>query len=254
MKLADHGGPRERVVLLDEVRGVCILLMVAYHAAYDLVYIFGVDISLFHQAVLRRFAQPFVAGLFIFTAGICCRFSRSNTRRGLAALSVGLAMGLFTVLFMPEQAIYFGILHFMGCAMLLFGPARRILDRLNVPTGVCVCFLLFLLTRNVGMGFVGIPGGLELSLPASWYETRWLLPLGFRGAGSDYFPLLPWIFVFLAGSCVGRAMTAADLPPLFTRSRAPFFALCGRNTIFIYILHQPVVYGLLWAFFRFFRR
>lgn len=238
-----------RVHLLDEIRGLCILLMVIYHGAYDLVYIFGVNIPAFHWPILDV-AQPFVAGVFIFISGIACRYSHSNLRRGAIALGLGLGISLVTWIFLRDQMIWFGILHFLGTAMLLFGLLRSLLDRLDYRLGAAVCAVLFLLTRSVPQGWLGLRGVAAQPIPAGWYAHRWLLPLGIGGAGADYFPLLPWLFVFLAGAYLGVLFVRERMPAGFYRSHAPWLAAVGRRTIVVYILHQPVVYGVLWLFFR----
>lgn len=247
-----QAGLRKRVGFLDEMRGLCILLMVAYHGAYDIIYLFGWDIPIFHSAFLR-FAQPFVAGIFIFLSGICCRFSRSNLRRGMVALGLGVLMGVFTLLFLPEQAIYFGILHLLGTAMLLFALLQKGLDRLAPLPGLLLCLLLYLFTFGAQRGYLGLPGVAWITLPSSWAAYPWLLPLGFSAAGADYFPLLPWLFVFLGGSYLGTPFVQRDMPDFFYRGRSRFLGVVGRHTIYIYLLHQPVLYGLLHGFFYLYR-
>lgn len=237
-----------RVWLLDEIRGLSIILMVAYHTAWDIIYIFGVDIPAFHWKILD-FAQPFVAGVFIFISGVACRYSRSNLRRGAVALGLGLAMSAFTLLFMPAQAIYFGILHLMGSSMILFALLRRALDRVPPPIGIAVAALLFWSTFRLSRGVAGLPGVWETALPASLRGNMWLLPLGLSGAGADYFPLMPWLFLFLAGSFAGQYFVRGRMPATFYRSHVPALQFVGRHTIYVYVLHQPVVYGVLWVIF-----
>ena len=69
--------PAGRVVLFDEVRGLCLILMVFYHGMLDLV-TSGVDLTWFFSSVMQRFLQPAVAGTFIFISGAVSRYSRSN--------------------------------------------------------------------------------------------------------------------------------------------------------------------------------
>ena len=73
-----YRGHTRRIVFIDELRGLCILLMVAYHGAYSLVYIFDVNIPIFHAPLLQNFAQPFVAGIFVVISGAVSRYSKSN--------------------------------------------------------------------------------------------------------------------------------------------------------------------------------
>jgi len=247
-EMSAGAGLRKRVGFLDEVRGLCILLMVLYHGAYDIIYLFGREIPAFHWP-LMNFAQPFVAGIFIFISGICCRFSRSNLRRGLIALTLGLLIGGVTLLFLPQQPIYFGILHFLGTSMILFALLQPMLDRLAPLPGILLCLVLYLFTFGAQRGYLGLPGVPLILLPSSWATRLWLLPLGFASGGVDYFPLLPWLFVFLAGSYLGVPFVHREMPEFFYRNRSRFLSAVGRHTIYVYLLHQPVLYGLLYGFF-----
>ena len=133
-----------RVGILDDIRGLCVVLMVGYHALYDLVDIFGLDVPMFRWGV-TSFARTLVAATFMFIAGITCRFSRSNWKRGGLTLLAALALTVGTLLVMPSQQIWFGILHFMGSAMLLFALLDPLLSRVSTGLGVGLCAGLFLL-------------------------------------------------------------------------------------------------------------
>ena len=241
-----------RVALLDEARGLCVLLMVLYHIAYDLVYIFNVNLPWFHHR-LAGMVQSMIAGGFILIAGIACRYSRSNSKRGCITLLLGLFITAATVLFMPSQAIYFGILHFLGLCMLLFGLLHRLFNLLPPSVGIPVCLLLFCLTMPVASGYLGFGTLKLLPLPQLLYSTNWLFFLGFADKNffsADYFPLLPWFFLFLGGAYGGVYFKRGKLPKLFYRSYLPFLAKIGRHSLLIYALHQPVAYGILYLFFR----
>lgn len=106
---------------------------------------------------------------------------------------------------------------------------------------------LFFLTYNIGNGYLGF-GTLKIMLPESWYGGNALFALGFTDSSfysADYFPLLPWLFVFIAGTYLGVWAQQGRFPEWAYRSRAPFFQLMGRHSLAIYILHQPVIYGVL---------
>lgn len=244
-------GTVRRIHLMDEIRGANILLMVAFHWFYTLGWLLDVSMG---KSLFFFFdpVQELFAGLFIFICGISCRLSHSNWRRGglLAILSVGVSLVMW--LFMPDQMIWFGILHFFAAGILLFALLRPLLDRIPPLPGLIGCVVLGVLTwhlpynRQPGSLF-GIPGVWTLSIPQSWVSNVWLHPLGFGRAPTpptDYFPLFPWIFVLLAGSFVGVYAAQNRFPAFAYKSRLPWLAWIGRHTLIIYLLHQPVFYLL----------
>lgn len=242
---------KERVWLLDEARGLAILLMVLYHAGYDLVAIFGVNIPFFFSPWMNLLRDLF-AGLFVFISGCACRFSHNNLRRGLLCFGLGMAMTVATAVVMPAQLIRFGILHLLGSSMVLFALLRPLLDRVPVRVGLLCGLALFLLTFSLPSAHRFGLGPLSLPLPDALYSTGWLFWLGLPRAdftSADYFPLIPWLLLFLAGSYAGLPLAQRRAPAPFYRLHSRALSRVGRYTIWVYLLHQPVVYGLLSLFF-----
>ncbi len=234
-----------RVGILDELRGLSILLMVIYHGAYDLVAIFGWDIPIFYHPVFNVL-QPFFAGVFIFISGIACRYSHNNLKRGVIALWIGFGMTLVTVLFLPSQAILFGILHMLGSAMVLFALLQKGLDKIPTPVGISIFSVLFLLSYHLPHRYISFMGLFRFDLPSELYSTSFLFPVGLPNAGffsSDYFPLIPWLFLFFVGAYVGNYFKKGKMPKAFYASHVPALAAVGRHTLLIYVLHQPILYG-----------
>lgn len=238
----------QRVELLDEYRGLVVLLMVIYHGCWDMVYLFGVHIP-GYEGLPGALLQGFIAWSFIFISGIACRYSVSNIKRGLITVGLGMVISLSTWLFMPEAMIWFGILHFLGVSMILFGLLQPLLDTISEFAGLIICALLFAFTYSLPMGSVGLPGLFSIPLPQGLYQGHWLLPLGFGGMGSDYFPLLPWLFLFFAGAYVGQLFHRGSLPYSFYRVHNRTLGRIGRRSIVVYMLHQPALYGVLWTVF-----
>lgn len=248
--------PSSRIHFLDEVRGFDLVLMVFFHAFY----VIGQIFQLQWGAWLLHFfspAEPFFAGLFIFICGISCRLSHSNWKRGglLALVAVGISVCLY--LFMPEEMIWFGILHFLAVSILLFALLRPLLDRIPPLAGAAVSFLLLALTWCVPPykgSLLGIEGLFSVEIPEWMVRLPALYPLGLgAGKGADYFPLLPWFFCFLAGSFIGVWAKQGRFPKWMYKSRLPWLSWLGRHTLVIYVVHQPVIFGLCWLVTTVFR-
>jgi len=220
---------KEHVHMLDLVRGLMILLMAARHLLYDLVYLYSWP-EWIENNIFIRIASPFGAGLFIAMSGATAMISRSNVKRGLRILLAAAAVTGVTYLFEPETVIVFGILHFLSVSSLLYALLKPLLDRIPPqikPAVYSAGLVLSLLLRSV------LTGG-------AW----WLLPLGFPPENFctlDYFPLLPWFFVYLLGTWFGEPVFERKLPEWFYTARAPFLETCGRWSLWIYLLHQPVI-------------
>jgi uncharacterized membrane protein len=218
-----------RIQIIDGLRGLSILLMVAYHFGYDLILFAGAPPRLIDNPILDVL-QPFFAGVFIFLSGISCRFSRSNLIRGLQMLGVAVVITLIT--WAMKLPVWFGIIHFLGASAVLFSLLRPVVDKISRPVQLIIYIALYLCS---------------LPFVAKRYDISWLWWLGFRPEGwasADYFPLLPWFFVYMAGTLAGTYIVEKRLPERFYTQKVPFFAAIGRNTMIIYVLHQPVLYVL----------
>lgn len=238
-----------RICLLDELRGLDIILMICFHAFYTMGWVMDLAIGrtlfYFFQPV-----EPFFAGLFIFICGICCRLSHNNWLRGGILAAIAAVISLFLYFFMPNQMIWFGVLHMLAASILLFAALRPALNRVPAWLGLLLSVTLAVLTWNLpyynGSTF-GVEGIWQVAVPDAWIANPWLYPLGLGHgglSGTDYFPLLPWFFVFLAGSFVGKWAAANKFPQWACRSHVPFLSAVGRHSLIIYVVHQPIIFGV----------
>lgn len=232
---------RRRVGLADELRGAAILLVVAYHVLYDMHYLYGIQVPwLFTPA--GDCLRDGIAGTMIYVSGVSCRYARSNLKRGLRILGLGMLITLLTCAVMPEQRILFGILHFLGTAMILYHFAGKTLEKLHPAAGAGMGVLLFAFTRWIETGVVGF-GPFTLRLPAVLYRTNWLFPLGFYGPGffsADYYALIPWGFLFWSGATLAGYTLSNRAPEYVYGVRLPWLAAAGRHSLLIYLAHQPL--------------
>lgn len=168
------------------------------------------------------------------------RSGTPDTLRGLMSFFGDAAMSLATLLVLPETPVQFGVLTFLGSAALLTIPLRPVLDWWFPELSA-----LFLVLRDVNKGFLGLAGVPLLYLPRNWYANTLSAGLGFPApsfVSSDYFPLLPWLFLFWAGFYLYRLRPETPAVPDI---RLPGIGAIGRRSLMVYLLHQPVIYGLL---------
>lgn len=244
---------RPRIALLDETRGLCVLLMVFYHLFYTAGEFF--DFGAFSK-LLELFSplEPIFAGLFIVICGISSCFSHSNVLRGLKLAGVALLITVVTAFIMPWMGfdgtqIWFGVLHMLSLCILLYAPLAKPLSKIPPQIGILVSLILYVFTRFIDEGIFGIPyvDAMNIHLPQELYDCGWLFPLGFHNGqffSADYFPLLPWSFLFLAGTFAGGWLSRASLPEAVCRVHIRPLAFMGRHALIIYVLHQPIIFAL----------
>lgn len=242
-----------RINIIDELRGVMIILVAVYHIIYDLVNIFNVRAlgKAYEAAVVLQPVLPFV---FILISGISFNLSRNNIRRGIFIGAVALIISLITRIAVPEYVIVFGVLHFLAVMHIGFGILKPLIDRIPPAFGavICVvCAVLFDFTCKIQHGYLGVEGIFTVTMPEYLYETNRLMVLGFHTPGfisSDYNPIFPWIFVFIIGIFLGKYVHR--LPQALKKPHIRPLAFIGRHTLIIYIVHQPVIYGILWLILK----
>ena len=235
---------KARYQILDTIRGCALLSMLLYHASWDLVYMFGVNWPWYHGFAAYVWQQS-ICWTFILLSGYCWSLGRRRLRRGLTVFLCGALITAVTWLFMRSNLVYCGVLTLLGASSLLLVPLAPALERFPARAGLAGSFLLFLLFRDVNAGFLGFEGMRPAALPAGLYHSHATALLGFPPRGffsTDYFSLLPWFFLFLTGYFLFR------LRPEEVREirRVPLVTAMGRHSLLIYMLHQPVIYGLLW--------
>lgn len=237
----------KRIAVLDDVRGMAVVNMVIYHGLYDWAYVFGHTMPWFETRGAYWWQQA-ICWTFILVAGAVSSYGRHPYRRGAVVFGCGLLLTFVTALAMPSQLIVFGVLSLLGAGMLLTAALRPALHRVPAQAGAMLCFAVFLFTKGVPSGFCGIGDHMLWRLPKGLYSTQWAFAFGFPGPGfhsSDYFPLLPWLFLFWTGMYAWRLLEPKLPGALRQRSPLSIFSWPGRHSLFIYLLHQPVLMLLL---------
>ena len=132
-----------RYSLVDGIRGLAVVNMIAFHFLFDWIEIFHGDYSWYWMTPVRIW-QQFICWTFILVSGFVWTWGKQkNLQRGLFLNFCGCMISIVMLLFLPEQAIWFGILNFYGCAVLLTIPLEKLLRRIPPEAGLAAAFVLF---------------------------------------------------------------------------------------------------------------
>lgn len=236
---------------IDSARGIAIALMIAYHFFFDLRFFGFVEFGV--PQYYWRLSAAFIASLFLLIVGVSLSisFARAKTKlrekgllkkylaRGIKIFALGLLITAVTWIYPHNGFIVFGILHLIGLSIIL-----------SIP-------LLGLKKTNLLIGLIIVLLGLVLQ--GFYFGFPWLLWLGFMPYGFytlDYYPLLPWFGLVLIGLFFGKTLypdgkRAFNIPNLGRIIPMKILLFLGRNSLLIYLLHQPVIAALLFLFFGF---
>ncbi|BCK84809.1 heparan-alpha-glucosaminide N-acetyltransferase domain-containing protein [Pusillibacter faecalis] len=231
---------------LDTLRGMTLVSMMVYHACWDLVYLFRQDWA-WYRSFGAHLWQQSICWTFILLSGYCFHLGHHRLRRGLLSLGGGALVSAVSQV--AGSPIHWGVLTLLGAAALLTIPLDPLLRRLPARAGLAGSFCLFFLLREVNQGYLGFEGAALLTLPADWYQNSLTALLGFPGPdffSADYFSLLPWLFLFWTGYFLYRLRPEGEGREL----RLPLVTTLGRHSLVAYLLHQPLIYGVLWMFAR----
>jgi len=240
----------KRYLELDALRGIAIIAMMIYHTLFDLTYFFAVTLPI-PSTVWQPWSQP-IAFLFLLLVGVCSTISWQRSAsyhriqklfKRFTIIAIGaLLISIITYVHQPESFVRFGILHLIAVATLLQLPFQRF-GTWNVAGA-----LLWWLLGNVFL--VAIE-------PLFKYLSIWfLLPLGIEPLGFlsvDYYPIIPWFAVILLGMGIASWLYPLGSKGYFHAITWPnWLLLLGKQSLFVYLVHQPIIYGALWLYFRFF--
>lgn len=237
----------KRYYLLDSIRGICILGMIVYHTLFDIGAFMGVEITGVIDTVLDVI-RDFGVCLFVSLSGICVHFAKRPLKRALEVFCSGILVSLVTFFVVPEMTIIFGILSFMGTAALLMIPLKKYVDKLPAVPFAIISFALFLFTFEVSSGYFGYYGIEIAKVPTVFYRDFITAKLGFPPywfSSSDYYPMVPWIFMFFFGFFIWKILSKSKAFLRILEFRIRFLEFVGRKSLYIYIIHQPVILGVL---------
>ena len=229
-----------RVGPIDALRGLAIVAMVVYHFAFDLRF-YGITHSDFENDPFWLAARACIVSAFLLLVGISVVLANRKgmplarfARRVATIAACATAVSVASYALFPQTFIYFGILHCIAVSMLIARPLAAH-PRAALAIGIAI-----------------VVAGLSLSHPA--FDTRAASVIGFtthKPPTQDYVPLFPWLGVVLIGVAIGHALLRVAFRPIVALGSLPrALRWMGRHSLAIYMLHQPLLLGVLWLALR----
>jgi uncharacterized membrane protein len=230
---------------IDALRGAAVLGMIGFHLAWDLA-MYGLVRVNMGRGPWPWFSR-IIATTFLTLVGISLVISDSKGKgssafrkyllRGAKVFGLGMIITGVTYLFLGRSYVVFGILHLIGFSIVAaypFLPYRRRWGSLLV-------------------GIAFIAAGSYLNRQSA--TTPWYIWLGVNEFGRsmvDWYPVLPWFGMVLVGIWLGHTLYRGGQRQfvLPDASGAPVirqFATLGRHALLVYLVHQPVLMGILFV-------
>jgi uncharacterized membrane protein len=215
-----------RAGFLDSLRGLAVIWMIIFHTCYDMKMLGFIDWN-FAQGFWYGFPR-FIAFTFLFCVGMSLNYTHSpkinwralgkrSVKLGLAALAVSTG----TYFIFPQQWIFFGTLHCILVGSIL-GAFLVNLRGFSAALMVAVIYLQYFAN----------------------YDIKWVSSIVQRPS-MDFIPIYPWIWAILMGILIGPWL--AKNRHLGQIEAPSFLRFLGTNSLKIYLLHQPIIYGTLWV-------
>lgn len=238
-----------RVEMVDALRGAVMVWMTIFHWCFDLSHA-GYWAQNFLSDLFWTLQRTAIVGVFLFCAGLGQAFALHHKqnwghfgRRWAQIAGGALLVSIGSWAIFPQSFIYFGVLH-----------------------GIAVMLVLARCSGSWSTARLWLAGALALALPwlapvvlagpaADWAEffnaksLNWLGWVSRKPYTEDYVPILPWLGVVWWGLASGRWLLAQP-PSCWLLAPVPVWlhplAGLGRWSLSYYLLHQPLLLGILW--------
>lgn len=233
----------DRIKIIDDFRGIAILIMVLFHFFYQENMWFSRYGEILNSSWLN-FLRVTSEVLFIFISGTCTEFSKDNKKRSIICIYLGILITIITGVVKRDEIIAFGILHFIGCAIIIYEGVKIWITDYNIKLGLVIFSSLFIVS------FYIYDNGL---LYKYIYNNELLNYIRLKGIfnamgvtsstfiSSDYFPIFPWIFLFFAGGFFGKWLKVTSCKFKKIGGRLKLLSIIGKHSLAIYIFHIPVI-------------
>ena len=214
-----------RYHLLDQIRALAVILMIIFHFAYDLSFFGYYDMN--YPTNPYWYALPrIIVFLFLICVGMGLYEAHSPTikvkkftKRFLLIVMWAIVISISTYFLFPERWIYFGTLHCIALASVASLPFLRF-PKISLLLGSVLVISDFVFGYR---------------LP--WIELD--------HKAMDYIPLFPWLGFALIGIFMAKiGFHKLKVPSI------PALQWLGKHALAIYVLHQPILFGLIYLIYK----
>jgi uncharacterized membrane protein len=245
-----------RLPLIDAARGIAIFAMAIYHFSWDLGFFGYISADVAGDLGWRIFARS-IAGSFLLLVGVSLVLAtRNGFRRGPFLRRLGIlaaaaaAVTVVTWFVFPDAFVFFGILHCIALSSVLALPFLRTPVIVTIAAAAFVMLLPQLFRHPI------------FDQPALVWLGLYTVP----PRSNDYVPIFPWFGMVLAGIAIARLALRSPArlarPGSFPDERSGKrdeisaklpaklllpLAWAGRHSLPIYLLHQPLLFGLVYG-------
>jgi len=242
----------QRFFEIDTLRGLAIILMIFGHILWDLDYF---KIMPMNNALYSILSKT-VPQLFFLLVGISLIVSKKRIEsktleeennfykrtfvRGLKIFGLGMALTIGSLIFIPDKPVFFGVLHCIGLSIILTIPVLKYKN-------YAFLFAMFFIFVNLIITQYPVENPNAIQLVIGIHQTDIMRHT------VDYFPLLPWFAIILLGIAIGDWLYCGDkrvfrIPDLSKYKPVKIFQWAGQHSLGIYLIHQPVIAGVLMLF------
>lgn len=227
--------PPSRFERPDVLRGFAIVLMMFFHGWYDLSVFRFVDMSMANPVWYSL--RAVIVGLFCLTAGASLVWAHAQrirwrhwAKRQSQIAFGALLVTAFSLFAYPDNWVYFGILHFFVVALTISLPL------LKHPKAALLLGLLLIVAERFSAPFT-----------EPWVYDIFQPLLNLPGGTLDRMYLLPWLGAVWLGIWLGhQPWLRGDVPEFFGKQKLIWL---GQRPLLVYLLHQPVLFGLAWLIY-----
>lgn len=226
---------------LDILRWIAIIMMIIFHINYSLLNIFSISYLNFSDFFWFLFWRFWVF-LFITISSVSFLLSEKKhwdkvdkkyLKYALYLWAIALIITLFTYIFIREQLILFGIIHFFSLSFLLIILLRKA-RYLNLLIGLIIMLIPFIIDMTVSFDYLFF---------------LWFISTNFYSA--DFYPIIPYFWLFLFTYSIWLYLHEKQiLQKILSWEKKwfayNFFKFMWKHSLIIYLIHVPIIVSLIY--------